>query len=329
MNTIGGRGISSSLRNLTRSISASQPKARKPPPFSQFKNDLNKLNEKFTRNADKGAFPTKSFDHASQVPFSLRAFSTKSSGTTSRGPFHQIAGTYDGEIGKLRNYENAKVTNAASAVSWAERNGLLPREANSILDIGAAQGGAVVRLGKHYQNASILALDVDPKSAAFINDKIKSDTNKSPLGNPERVSTYTGTLPQAISEGKCGKNSVNLVTMQAVAPYMSDDQLNETLKGIHSTLAPGGQLILSGYGENHYYNKSTGKNINLRTDIAMYDMLVDAGFTVKCVGNMLANERGPNEKITHDMDDLLRQKSLPSHPEGEYWHSINIIAIKD
>jgi hypothetical protein len=324
-----GNAINTALRAAAASNGASASNAvRILSASDSFKNDLKKLDEKFP----KKQMPTQTTAAqtsrlAADNAFSLRRFSTSRPDRPPKGPFSQLASMYEGSVGKLRNYENARVTDAAEVVSWAADNDMLPKEASSIIDIGAAQGGAVMRLGKHYPDAAILALDTDPQSAAFISDKIKGNSE---LDNSERVSTFTGTLLEAFAEGKCKENSVSLVNMQAVAPYMSDEQLAQTLKGIHTALESGGKVVLSCYGEHHHLDESTGKkNLNLRTDYMMHDMLIEAGFTVECVGNQLSNERGQYGKTTKEMDDVLKQKNIPAHPEGTYWHTINIVATKN
>lgn len=296
---------------------ASQPLRAAAP---NFKSDLAKAREKFLGRPHNAPAALR---NPAATP---RHHSSGSLLRMVKAPFAQLAGMYEGSSGRLRHYAQARVTDSAELASWAADNGLLPQQAHSIVDIGAAQGGAVVRLGRHYPDAAILALDPDPQSAAFINGRIRDAGDHAPVAHPERIAAFTGTMLDAMAQGACRENSVSLVNMQAVAPYLSDEELACNLEAIHRALEPGGQLMLSCYGEQHYQSDA-GKR-NLRTDLAMLGMLADAGFTVKCVGNALSNEGGRFEKTSHEMDDVLTQKSMPSHPQGNYWHTVNIVAVK-
>jgi hypothetical protein len=287
-----------------------------------FKSDLAKAREKFLGRPNSAPPPMR---RPAAAP---RAYSSGRLQQLARPPFAQLAGMYEGSTGRLRHYALARVTDSAEVVSWAANNGLLPDVAHSIVDIGAAQGGAVVRLGRHYPDAAILALDPDPQSAEFIGGRIKGGQDGAVVPNPGRIGAFTGTMPDALAQGRCKENSVSLVNMQAVAPYLSDEELAHNLQAIHRALEPGGQVMLSCYGELHHQADAGKRNLHLRTDIAMLDMLAGAGFTVKCVGNALANEGGRFEKTCHEMDDVLAQKSMPAHPPGHYWHTVNIVAVK-
>lgn len=298
--------------------------------FSHFKNDLKMAGEKFLpRPGGTSALLRSSPSPLRGGAIGPRQFSNHALRHMTKAPFAKLAEMYEGQCGRLRDYDKAHVTDSAEAVSWAADQGLLPKDARSIVDIGAAQGGAVVKLGNRYPQAAILALDPDPQSAAFITNKIKNSEGDAALEHPERVGTFTGTMLDAMAQGACKENSVSLVNMQAVAPYLPDEQLAHTLKAIHSALEPGGQVVLSCYGEEHYRQDAGGKkNLHLRTDLEMHDMLAEAGFTVKCMGNVLANERVRYDKTSHEMHDVLAQNSVPPHPEGNYWHTINIVAVK-
>lgn len=244
-----------------------------------------------------------------------------------RGIYSGIAGLYEKTSGKLMAYDRMKVNAVAASVSWAVENNLMPSKANSIVDIGAAHGGATVQLGKRYQQARILALDSDPQSAKFIEEKIKSDD--SILTNPERLETFSGTFQQAFSNGKVEKNSVDLVVMQAVAPYLSDAELKDTLQGIHTALASGGKLVLSCYGDEHLSKDDAKSTLALRSDIQMLEVLESAGLSVECIGNTLqAGDGRVYKKNSREMSDVLKQSSMPEHPEGKYWHSVYLVAIK-
>jgi hypothetical protein len=252
--------------------------------------------------------------------------------------FREIAMLYDPDGGKLKDYENAKVGRFSGSLEWVEAHNQLPAEAHNILDMGAAQGGATVRLAQKYPNANVLASDTDARSAKFINEKISSGaglSKRTALENPARIQAYTGILRAALAEGKCKNGSMDIVNMDAVAPYLDDDQLRSTLGDIHQAMATGGTLVITGYGEKHGFDEKTGKEdiLQKRTDRAMVALLHEAGFEVRAVSNKLHKKgENPLEKTITDMAELGGKGSgaMPSGVEKDenYWHSVKLVAIK-
>lgn len=325
----GINSIGSVLRNVVTSTNTQSSKAARALSGSSEKwdNSLEKLKGKFLERANSSPADPRREGMARQP---MGTYANRMSGGSflfQRGIFTALSGMYEKSTGKLINYDKIKVNDVAASLSWALENELMPSEASSIIDIGAAHGGAALLLGKKYQDAKILALDPDPQSAKFIEEKIKN--SDSTLNNPERLDTFSGTFTEALTKGKFKENSVDLICMQAVAPYMSDEDLTETLQGVHTALAPGGKVILSCYGEEHFSKANAKSNLTLRSDIQMLGMFENAGLSVECIGNTLQTGEGKSyKKNNREMSDVLEQKSMPEHSDGKYWHSVYITATK-
>ncbi|PAU52341.1 hypothetical protein BZL41_25800 [Pseudomonas sp. PIC25] len=326
---VGMSSIGNLFRGVIVATSLHAPHAARPLSSASeaWNQTLGKLERKFLGNTNAGAPAFRQDDfakhsmgaHASRLPPGNMLFQ--------RGVYTGIAALYEKTTGKLMDYDRMKVNAVAASVSWAFQHGLLPDKASNIVDIGAAHGGATVQLGKKYQEASILALDPDPQSAKFIEEKVKG--GDSVLKNPERLATFSGTFQEAFSAGKVKENSADLVVMQAVAPYLSDEALADTLKGIHTALASGGKVVLSCYGDEHFSKNDAKSTLTLRSDMQMLDMFEKAGLSVECIGNTLQAGDGKSyQKNTREMSDVMEQKSMPGHPDGKYWHSVYIVATK-
>lgn len=279
--------------------------------------------------------------HRASASFSMEAPSfpvdrTRYLHSRARGkaPFEGLAKMY-GAHGELRDYgKNAQVGRTSNSLEWAEKAGQLPGQPNRILEVGAAQGQGAVWLAQRYETASITALDTDPESTRFIADRISSGKGLSgpnEISNPARVKAFNGTLADALGTGAVHKESVDLINMDAVAPYIDAEELEQMLEQMHAALTLQGKLILSAYGEKHYYNAQTGKpNIQLYTDLSLISMLRNAGFDIECVANTLQNDQHFFEKTAKGVYDLERGVgAMPRHDENaSYWHTVKIAAAK-
>lgn len=205
-----------------------------------------------------------------------------SSSKKEKSSFGHLAKAYSGSKGEKKTYDklNANEIKPASQLGEAFSDYLSKfKEIRSVVDIGAAEGCGTVYFANRFPKAKITAVDIDPRSAQYIEQVRKK--NLGFITDAERLTTATGTL----SDLSLAPGTVSLIHMASVAPYMDDKTLVSTLKTAYDALHDGGVLLISFYGEEHnpcYGDSLIRRSLHDESDmpgLGISSLLEDAGIS--------------------------------------------------